>query len=249
MSVYLTIPSARPPEEAEKVLSLWRRQGYKIALYLDPGKDGTGYGPLNLTGVDVTGYPGYAIAVNRLIADVMKLDPDAEWFVAAGDDVEPDLNHTAEGIAAQCADYFAMNKGSGKYRTFGVMQPTGDRWGEGHSHGKDSAYIDRVCGSAWIGREFARRMYRGNGPLFPDYRHMFVDEELQEVAVKMGVLWQRRDLIQYHRHWGRTQDGSAIADPVIPDHLKEVNSGEHWRKYKALFEERKRKGFPGHEPV
>ena len=35
------------------------------------------------------------------------------------------------------------------------MQPTGDRFAQGQ--------IDRIAGSAWIGREFARRAYGGNG--------------------------------------------------------------------------------------
>jgi len=121
------------------------------------------------------------------------------------------------------------------------MQPTGDRWAEGQ-WGFQNAPIDRVAGSAWIGREFALRAYGGDGPLWPEYRHMFPDEELQCVAEKLGVFWQRRDLTQFHNHWGR--NGNA-AD--MPTFLAEANSREHWDKYKALFEARKAAGFPGHE--
>lgn len=257
MSVWLTIPSARPPEEAEKVLKLWRERGYKIALWRD---DLESYNMDAGVLQSQSSYPGYAVAVNTLIAHVISQDPEAEWFVVAGDDIEPDLNHSAEEIAAQCSEHFwERYKQDGivpEYRsqpTFGVMQPTGDRWGDSgasrarYGEGR-GAYADRVCGSAWIGSEFAQRMYQGNGPLFPGYEHMFVDEELQEVAIKMGVLWQRRDLIQLHQHWGRTHDGSPIVEAKIPEHLQKWNSKQHWNESKKLFEERKRAGFPGHEP-
>lgn len=192
-------------------------------------------------------YRGYARSVNALIAFVLQTDADAEWFIAAGDDTEPDLNHTADEIAFQCADHFAMNKGSGSYRTFGVCQPTGDRYGEDEIHlgSRGSAYIDRVCGSAWIGREFARRMYGGNGPLWPGYFHNYVDEELMEIALKMGVLWQRRDLTQKHNHWARTAKSRAD----MPKFLERANDPAEWKKAKQLFEDRKRAGFPGHKPI
>jgi hypothetical protein len=123
------------------------------------------------------------------------------------------------------------------------MQPTGDRFAGGS--------IDRICGSPWIGRVFARRMYHGRGAFFPEYWHMFGDEELQEVALRMGVLWQRRDLTQLHRHFMRAHDGveSHAIKTAVPPHLIEANSREHWDKYKALFLARKGAGFPGHEPI
>lgn len=268
MSVWLTIPSARPPEEAERVLKLWRRQGYKIALWRDTVKDS----PVAESGIwadvypryaqacniwtDI--YPGYAQACNELIKLVMKIDPQAEWFVCAGDDTEPDLAHSAEQIAAQCLNHFTAERMKREIEevdfttlpsvqrpqsTFGVMQPTGDRFADGS--------IDRICGSPWIGREFARRMYGGNGPYWPEYRHMFVDEELQEVALKMGILWQRRDLIHLHRHFQRESDAlnSNAGMRPMPAHLVESNSPEHWAKYSKIFKDRKANGFPGHEPI
>lgn len=128
---------------------------------------------------------------------------------------------------------------------FGVMQPTGDRWGDAQG-----AYIDRVAGSPWIGREFARRMYGGSGPYWPEYFHMGVDEELQAVATKLGVFWQRPDLTHYHAHWGRPRPGERMGQvDRMPAFLAEANSPEHWRKYKALFSKRQAAGFPGHEPI
>jgi hypothetical protein len=257
MSVWLTIPSARPPAECVPLFQKWHERGYKIAIFDD-------FGPTAVAkGADyyiLDQYPGYATACNRLIREVMAKDLSAEWFICAGDDIEPDPSESAEYIAASCYDYFWGNPGSQfpQYEPpenhaglFGVMQPTGDRWHEGVG-GFANAPIDRVCGSAWYGREYCRRMYGGQGPLYPGYQHMFEDEEAQEVAIKMGVFWQRRDLVQRHNHWGRgaTDDAVITMGPdTIPPHLRKWNTPEHWREAKALFESRKLAGFPGHEPI
>lgn len=268
MSCWLTIPSARPPEEAEKVLKLWRERGYKIALYRDSGEWNPGCGAdALLSPGEGRQYPGYAEAVNYLVELVsFHVDPTVEWFVIAGDDVQPDLNHSAEEIASQCAEYFGVRPDKAWHEgesiskrmhhphlsTFGVMQPTGDRWQEGMG-GFRNAPIDRVAGSAWYGREYCRRMYQGKGPLWHEYKHMFCDEEAQEVAIKMGVFWQRRDLTQLHMHvlrhpeLGKLVDSRAIAEKA--PHLVKWNTEKHWNESKKLFLDRKAAGFPGHEPL
>jgi len=243
LSVWLAIPSKRPPEEAEKCLKEWRERGYKIAVYID------GESPVPNCDYSVWDfkYPGYAIAVNRLCGHILDVDPQAEWIVAAGDDTLPDPNHSAEEIAEECRYHFEdFNGGNARDETFGVMQPTGDR-DFGDAQGP---YIDRVAGSPWIGREFARRMYGGNGPYWPDYTHMGVDEEIQAVAIKYGVFWQRPDLIHYHDHWGRPRKGEkmGMADRM-PDFLAKANSPEEWKRYKAIYAARKAAGFPGSEPI
>lgn len=254
MSVWLTIPSARPNGGTA---SLWKAAGYKIALWRDT-EDET---PADLTLVAT--YPGYANAVNALCEAVIEMDPKADWLVAGGDDTEPDPNHSPGKIAFECGRHFGEIQGTFRmehvvagpdvqvpasgarmpWSTFGVCQPTGDRFAEGS--------IDRICGSPWMGREFCRRMYGGNGPLYQEYVHMFVDEELQEVAIKLGVLWQRRDLIHLHHHFMRESvaaTSGAVQKPT-PIHLVKANSPEHWNQYKALFQSRKAWGFPGHEPL
>lgn len=261
MSVWLTIPSARPQIEVDMLTLKWKRQGYMLALWRDddgrmlPYADHYRVGP----------YPGYAAAVNQLIREVMAKDADAEWFIAAGDDTLPDTLKTAEEIAAECVEYFAavhnVYRAEGFIRgvkgspielsTFGVMQPTGDRWHEGIG-GFQNAPIDRVAGSAWYGREYCRRMYQGDGPLFRGYQHMFVDEEAQAVAEKMGVFWQRRDLVQKHLHWGRGETDKSVIEMkpgTIPPHLEKWNTSQHWNEAKALFTSRRAQGFPGHEPI
>ena len=120
-------------------------------------------------------------------------------------------------------------------RIVGAAGRFGDRFAGGS--------IDRICGSAWLGREWCLRINQGKGPLWPEYTHMFSDEELQNVAIKYGVFWQRPDLTHLHNHWGREPGGQA------PEFLKRANSSAEWDAYKKLFRERRAAGFPGSEPL
>lgn len=269
---WLTIPSARPVAEVNATVARWRARGYKIALWRDDTD------AVEADCVMVGGYPGYSVAVNTLIRHVLETDRKCEWAIAAGDDTDPDPNHTAQEIAAECSAHFApvsiktadvVTVGAVTIETeredpadtesfadyireqapyllrgtFGVMQPTGDRWGD-----RNGAYIDRVAGSAWIGREFCRRAYGGNGPMWSEYHHMYVDEELQCVALKLGVFWQRPDLTHLHNHWGRPREGERLGQAErMPAFLRHANSAENWRKMKAIFEARRAAGFPGSE--
>jgi hypothetical protein len=232
--------------------------GYKIAILrdepaLDPGGDLDQIRRM----VDVVWhkalesepYVGYAKATNGIIKRVRLLeDADARWFVIGGDDVFPDTTKRADEIAQECEQHFHMVHSHlpSDYRpgdTFGCMQCTGDSWGD-----KQGPYIERVAGSAWIGREFALRAYGGNGPLWPEYFHMYPDEELQLVAQKLGVFWQRPDLTQIHQHWGRPKEGETMGHSHnMPEFLKRANSDKEWDAAKKLFEARKAAGFPGHE--
>ncbi len=247
-NTWYAIPSKRPPEQAEPVLAAWRERGYKIALFRNWND-----GELNIFDHQAFGeYRGYARSVNALVADILKQDPTCDWIVTGGDDVYPDPNHTAEEIARDCFEHFAemhiaeaLNRRAVPevYGTFGVMQPTGDRWGDDMlsraRYGKDrGAYIDRVCGSPWMGREFCQRIYGGKGPLWQEFTHMYVDEHLQAVAEKLGILWQRPDLTQRHEHWGRGGDATKM-----PEFLKHANSSEEWAKSQAIFERLKSGGF------
>lgn len=250
MSVWYCIPSKRPPDQVDPVLAKWRERGYKTALWLDEvPKDSGTMKNQSLISYWISGgpnYPGYAQAVNALVTDVLETDPSCDWIVTGGDDILPDPNHTAEEIADSCTEHFggpyALYGHKRPQNTFGVMQPTGDRWGDSPRSRKEfgedrGAYIDRVCGSPWMGREFCQRIYGGKGPLWPEYRHMYVDQELFDVATKLGILWQRRDLIHEHQHWGRS------ATQQIPEFLKSVNTPEHFAEAKALYDRRAAFGF------
>lgn len=210
--------------------------GYRVALWRD--RPCPVVGLCDWLRVPVNGpYPGYAVAINTLIREIIDEDSTAEWFVCGGDDVLPDPTHPAEEIAAQLRAHFVSS-------TFGVMQPTGDRYALGQ--------IDRIAGSAWIGREFAKRVYRGKGPLWSEFTHMWVDEHLKSVAEKLGVYLMRPDLVQLHMHWQRESaaiNSNAIHKPesARPPHMHpSLNDGytrEHWKKYEAIYFRLRDAGF------
>ena len=233
MSVWMCCPAARPEEQS--TVPLWWSKGYKTALWRDPGAP-----PIKADLIIMGEYPGHSVSNNRLIKTVLELDPTCDWCVSAGDDVEPDPDHAPDDISAECSGHFKAMTPLG---TFGVMQPTGDRWLEDHYRKQfpdEPAHIDRICGSPWIGREFARRAYHGNGPWWPEFVHMYNDEHMQVVCKKLGILWQRRDLTHMHKHWAR-KDRPTEAD--MPEFLKYANSPENWNKMKAIFDRLKAGGF------
>lgn len=248
MSVWVCIPSARPVPEVEAWCEKWHDMGYLITLWRDreeiPSAD------LCVIGE----YPGWPIASNRLIATVLDADSSCDFCVCGGDDTLPDPNKRADEIAAECSRYFGAHwsrfRGNVGYlfeeklSTFGVMQPTGDRWGDdaySRQRWPDApAMIDRICGSPWIGREFALRINGGNGAWWPEYRHNWADEEMQCVAKALGVLWQRRDLTHYHDH-------SRRKSPNWAPHQLWFDAD--YKAMKPLFEKRKAEGFPGSAPL
>jgi hypothetical protein len=225
VSVWFVIPSKRPVAEADACLEAWQKQGYRTAV-LREWDDGRTSADMQF---HCTRYQGWATSVNYLVQSIDMVLDDAEWFVTGGDDYYPDLNYTAEEIAQQCLEHFAG--------TFGVMQPTGDRWGEKNGE----ATIDRIAGSPWMGREFCRRMYHGGGPLYNGFYHNFADEHLQRVAQKLGVFQQRRDIIQEHRHWARSRGDWRDA----PEWAKKINDPKFsdWDKSKELFRKLEAGGF------
>ena len=122
-------------------------------------------------------YAGWGQSVNGLAAHVFAHDPACDWIVGGGDDTEPDPTKLAEEIARECSLHFGHDPDDAGdpepvESTFGVMQATGDRWGADEPWARAAfpdapAYIDRICGSPWIGREFARRMNQGAGAVPP----------------------------------------------------------------------------------
>lgn len=233
MSAWFCTPSKKPAPAAQQCIDAWRGMGYRVAIWRDIGD-----APVKADLIAWGQYQGYAKANNHLAREVMQVDADAQWLVFGGDDIWPDTTKRADEIAAECTAYFGG--------TFGVMQATADRWGEDPTlpnlHPMRTAYIDRVLGSPWMGREYCQRMYGGRGPWCEEFTHMFVDEEAFEVAKLLGVLWQRPDLKQEHKHWLREKR-------AMPAYLQAVNSSAHWQKSKGIFERRKAAGFPGHEPI
>jgi hypothetical protein len=232
MSIWVVCPSIRP---GGGTLPMWSKSGYKVAVC----RQGDGFPEADLSFPRVT-YGGWAASINFLVKFVMKVDRDAEWFVGGADDIRPDPDYPPEEIARDCeleARHRAGVPSCGRPQgdTFLVMQPTGDPW-----HDAGGRIIERYAGSPWMGREWCRRAYGGNGPMWP-YLHCYADDELQAVATKLGVFWQRRDLIHEHRHWGR----GAEAKPEWWDGI----AGADYHASRALFEQRKAAGWPGSEPI
>jgi hypothetical protein len=227
MKAWFAIPSARPAEEANVVLRKWKEKGYGVAVWRDTGPDvlytGEPVCDFYLTGK----YPGYANAVNALAGKVLEFDPECRFIVTGGDDTEPDRAHDPDSIVKECEEHFGG--------TFGVMQPTGDRWADGS--------IDRIAGSPWMGREWCERANGGAGPLWPEFTHMFVDQCLMDTAKRCGVFWQRRDLIHLHRHFMRKNESLDVNRVNPPAHLVKWNSSTHWAEMQAIYMRLKRCDF------
>jgi hypothetical protein len=213
MEVWYAIPSASV-ERAASCATSWSAMGYKTAVLLDAASSP---GVTSLPSVDLTlavgEYVGWAKAVNDL-CEIL----DADIVVTGGDDQSPDPHYTAAQIAGQFVEWFPD--------LFGVMQPTGDRFGS----------IDSVCASPWLGRGFIENAYETYGALHAGYFHYFADEELAVVAESVGALWRRPDLSHFHNHWQRRGEKR-------PEHL--IGAGGKWGSDRALFTERRRNGFPG----
>ena len=247
MSVWICAPSIRP---GGGTLPQWREAGYKVAVC----RQGAPFPEADLSFPRET-YGGWAASINFLVKFVMNVDKDAEWFVGGADDVLPDPSHTPELIAFECGRHFgdaqaqfrmehivsnipnAPSEGRFPWSAFGVMQPTGDLrlW--------PNSRIDTFAGSPWIGRSFAERAYGGKGPMFDGYRHAWSDQELQEVAIKLRVFWQRPDLI--HKHLHQMREGGL----PLPPGIWESTAGRDYTESMPLFKARQAAGFPGHEPL
>lgn len=201
--VWFAIPSANAPL-CGRTFGLWKARGYRTAVLID----GDTPIPDNADHVIRTpDYHGWSWAVNQLCRTL-----DCDFMVTGGDDHEP-ADACPSAVAAQCTLRFGG--------TYGVMQPTGDRYGR----------IDEVCPSPWIGRAFARKF----GPLHEGYVGFFSDEELACVAEREKVLWRRPDLSQYHRHFARE-------DAPMADYQRTAR--KHWKADRDLFQIRKAAGFP-----
>jgi len=213
MEIWYAIPSASP-ERAAKCLARWRDQGYLTAVLIDTGQPR----PEADLVLEEALWPGYYRSVNQLVRAI----GNADIVVAGGDDLYPDPTRDAEELGLAFFRRFSDG--------FGVMQPTGD----------DLDGTDRICGSPWFGAGWIARAYQGEGPFFPGYDVFFGDEELKNVTERLGVLWQRRDVVQYHDHWIRP------GGPPKTDY--QTRNDRFWAGDKALFASRQAAGFPGHEP-
>lgn len=228
--IWYGIPTANP-ERAIATLKKWRSAGYKTAVLIDePTIPSTteAQGPLlKALGDDIVNqivvmprYEGYYRSV-QIIREAIreKLGDLPDILVCGGDDMDPDPNRHPQEIAEEC---FARYPDG-----YFVMQPVGD----------DLKGTDKICGSPWFGKEWLRRAYGGNGPFSTRYFQYYGDEELRNVAEAQQVLWQRKDLVQYHHHYIR-QDGPKKTD------YQAKNENLYFKKDGEVFKSRKERGFP-----
>ena len=192
---------------AASTFAAWRALGYATAALVDGEQS-----PDNCNHVVRTPpYRGWASAVNRLSDHL----PWADWIVTGGVDIMPVAERTADDLSNECGEHFRG--------TYGVMQPTGDRYG---------ALLNEpmACVSPWLGRE-----WRQQHPLHEGYRHFWADAELFHVAQARCRLWLRPELVQYHDHWARRGEAE-------PGHLAPATAAN--ADDRALFEQRLAAGFP-----
>lgn len=208
-------------ERGADATAKWRAQGYHVSVLVDSGREA----PDADLVVHAKTYPGYWASVNYL-ARTAVLTHAVDLVVLIGDDMDPDPSKRASEIGAE---YFARFPDG-----FGVMQPIGDK--------PFSPNCDLICGSPWLGFGWVLRAYRGAGPTWSEYNQFFGDEELQHLAKKLGVLWQRADLTQHHRHW-MIEGGPAKTD------YQKAND-RHWKHDEDIYRKRRQPaGFPDSEPL
>lgn len=253
---FFCIPSARPVEQVIPVVQAWKKMGYGVALQRDLPPAGS-QGP-QLFGADLVWfreYEGYADAVNFLSDQVLRDNPEVEFVVCGGDDTFPDPNKTGDEIAEELSTHFGAARvieDNAQFvdifvpdtSTFGVCQPTGDRWADDLG-----VIIERIAGSPWLGRSWCERAWGGRGPLWPEFHHQFVDEALQVYAKQLGVFLQRPDLTHYHAHAQRVPGTDKTGNAPAPGHMAPWNTRKHWDESKAIFERLKAENFASCMPI
>lgn len=224
LKVWAVMPSAQAAHVPEQ-LDKWQAAGYTLGVMVDPGKLKLDLGLRDQDMLIQCPYPGVWKAWNLLAKAAVAHGADA--VVMLGDDMDPDPTKDAQTIAQEYLHRFPDG--------FGVMQPCGDPQGELIDGKRNAA---RICGSPWVGRGWITRAYMGYGPVCDEYKRFYADEELPLIAQRLGVMWWRLDLMQYHRHWSW-------------GHMKKQDYHERdsglFKPDRDVFNRRRAEGFPGGE--
>jgi hypothetical protein len=215
------IPTANPALAAE-CFRAWRSMGWDTFALVD-GND-----VLDAAILDVVNfvfrqndYPGWGESFNIMARTLHEYD----WLATGGDDVWPDPMRYAETIGNELSAHFNG--------TFGVCQPSADRW----AWNKNGTTAP-ICYAPIIGAEFARRWNGGKGAFWPGYFQWCADAELH--GATEGLLLERPDLMFDHRHVSK--DGR-------PSPAYKTGKQHRWQADWDLYEQRRRDRFPGHEPT
>lgn len=222
---WVCIPTA-VKDHVVKQLEKWRAKGYKIAVLTD-GSAPAWMPHYSDAWLHVDQYPGVWQSWNILAQAVLRLGAGAAVLV--GDDMDPDPNKTGDEILAEYLQRFPDG--------FGIMQPCGDMQGDLINGVPNSG---RICGSPWVGRGWIRRSYYGRGPVNASYTAFYADEELKLVAERLGILWMRPDLTQFHRHWSWRH---------LPKQEYHDRNQASWQADKAIFEAHRDAKFDAATPI
>jgi len=217
LNCWVVFPSAITTR-ANAAVDAWAAQGYHTLVYQDMGAQ-----PCVADVVRFGNFPGYYKIINHLVEDA--LCEGADVITCAGDDMLPDPQATAQDIGQYYLKVFPRGEG--------VLQACGDRQGM-DSRGVPAA--ERICGSPTFGREWIFRSYEGRGPLWSGYHSFYADEDLKEVAEKLGLLCMARQFTFLHKHWSWGH--------MSRQSYQQRNSDSYWDKDAALFSSRKASGFP-----
>lgn len=214
MTIWFATPSARPIAEAQACFDAWMKIGCEVAASRDNPSD------CDLLQLDccvpISRYRGYYREANELARWVLKTRPTCNIIVTGGDDIFPDPTFSADRLEAEFIEYFGG--------TLGVMQPTGLAWNNEIINGRETQ--ERIAWGPWLGREWCERAYMGKGPYWDAPYHFFADELLQLTAERLGLFWQRRDIMQEHR---QTYGGGLM-------HEFRRKANERWDADMKLFE-------------
>lgn len=217
LNCWVVFPSAMT-DRANAAVDAWSARGYHTLIYQDIG--------VKACSADIVRFgqfPGYYRIINSLVEDA--LCEGADIVTCAGDDMLPDPVSTAQDIGRFYLSLFPEGEG--------VLQACGD------GQGIDALGVPaaaRICGSPTFGRDWITRSYEGNGPFWDGYRSFYADEDLKEVAQRLGYLFMAHQFTFLHKHWSFGHMSRQF--------YQERNSNEHWQNDAALFAERKAEGFP-----
>lgn len=226
MTIWYCIPSANRPMALE-TLPRWKALGYRVAVQLDPDVK-----PLPHDICDLQffrPYKGWAEAVNFLMQDGFEDTDTDTLYATGGDDVLPDPNHQAHEVEDIFWDRFPDG--------YGVMQPAAPV-PTAPEEKKQRGHI--WAWSPFIGPEFIRRAYRGEGPMYPGYFHHFADTELAEVAKAQGCWFANEDLMHDHLYFR----WAGLPKPSYRRNIRRAHPHD-----RELYRTRRQRGFPESHPV
>lgn len=213
MSVWYMFPTMTE-KAAQKTIALWKSEGYRVAVLTEERMD-VKQADIHILTKD---FRNWGHAQNKIMKKLLTWDRSADFFIAGSDDIEPHQGLEIPKVIEELKQEYGED-------LYCVMQPIGDPYGG----------INHCAPHPWIGRGWAKKQF----PLCPLYHHLYVDQELKDVAEAEGAFCTRSDIIQVHKHWGR--DGCS---DFLPEERR-MAIKRHRLADKKLYDTRKAKRLLG----